>query len=367
MSNAVPFLDVGAACRELRDEIMQSISRVLDSGWFVLGEECRCFEQEFADYVGARYCAGTGSGLDALTLALRAHDIGLGDEVIVPSNTFIATWLSVSQVGAIPVPVDPDPDSYNIDPALVAKAITGRTRAIIPVHLYGRPADLDPINAVAAEKGVVVIEDAAQAHGAAYKNRKIGSGANTVAWSFYPGKNLGALGDGGAVTSSDEDIISKVRILRNYGSETKYVHEVQGINSRLDEIQAAVLRQKLARLDEWNARRKAIARQYIDAIANDNIKLPRVDTDYNSVWHLFVVRTNERDRLARHLAARNIDTAIHYPVSVHRQSAYKDIDFSAHPCPVSDMLQDQLLSLPIGPHMDQEQVELVIDAVSAFG
>ena len=366
MTNTVPFLDVGAACDELRDEIELSIARVLKSGWFILGEELHAFEHEFADYVGARYCAGTGSGLDALTMALRAHDIGPGDEVIVPSNTFIATWLSVTQVGATLVPVDVDSETYNIDPDLVARAITSKTRAIIPVHLYGRPADLDSINAIAQAKSIVVIEDAAQAHGAQYKNQKIGSGGNTVAWSFYPGKNLGALGDGGAVTGDDKHVIERVRILSNYGSSKKYVHEVKGVNSRLDEIQAAVLRQKLTRLDEWNERRKAIARKYLNGIENDNIRLPRADMDYDSVWHLFVVKTNERDKLIKHLTTHGIGFAIHYPICAHRQLAYEDEDFSGFPCPVGEKLQDQVLSLPIGPHLNTEQVNRILNVISEY-
>lgn len=366
MTNPVPFLDVGAACAELRDEISQSISRVLDSGWFVLGEELDSFEREFAAYVGADYCAGTGSGLDALRLALYAHGIGPGDEVIVPSNTFIATWLSVTQVGAVPVPVDPDPETYNLDPYKVDQAVGKCTRAIIPVHLYGRPADLDSINAIAKENNITVIEDAAQAHGARYKGRTIGSDGNTVAWSFYPGKNLGALGDAGAVTSNDETVIAKIKSLRNYGSSAKYVHEEQGINSRLDEIQAAVLKQKLSRLDEWNGRRKAIAQQYLAGIDNERISLPRVDDEYESVWHLFVIKTEERSRLIEYLSVQEINTAIHYPVCVHQQKAYSDMDFSKYPCPVGEKIQHEVLSLPIGPHMRQEQFERVINVLSDF-
>lgn len=366
MRDSVPFLDVGAACEELHEEIAQAIMRVVKSGWYILGDELLSFESEFAAYVGAGYCAGTGSGLDALTLALRAHGIGKGDEVLVPCNTFIATWLSVSQVGATPVPVDPDPDTFNIDPECAAAAITKRTRAIIPVHLYGRPADMDAINALASAHGLIVIEDAAQAHGAEYKGRRIGSGANTTAWSFYPGKNLGALGDGGAVTSGDRDIVEKVKMLRNYGSSRKYVHELQGINSRLDEIQAAVLREKLARLDAWNGARKAIAEQYLDGISCGSVRLPRVDDDYASVWHLFVIRAESRDRLIEHLEHHGVASAIHYPISVHKQEAYADMDFSSYKCPVGEHLQDQVLSLPIGPHLSAENVQRVIKAVNSF-
>lgn len=366
MNNSVPFLDVSASVSELRDEIDSSISRVLDSGWFILGEELNSFEHEYADYVGADFCVGTGSGLDALTLALQAHGIGRGDEVIVPSNTFIATWLSVTQVGAEPIPVDPDPDTYNINPELVKRVIGPNTRAIIPVHLYGRPADMDAINDIAQEAGLVVIEDAAQAHGACYKGSRIGSGGNTVAWSFYPGKNLGALGDAGAVTSDNEEIVNKIRSFRNYGSSAKYIHDVQGVNSRLDEIQAAVLRQKLARLDEWNGRRKKIAQRYLTEIDNENILLPKVDEGYDSVWHLFVIQTANRTALIKYLADRGVDTAIHYPLCVHKQKAYGGGDYSRYPCPVGERLQDEILSIPIGPHLSSVQVDRVVAAISGY-
>jgi len=353
----IPFLDVGAAYRELKPEIDAAIARVLDSGYYILGPEVDAFEAEYAAYCEARHAIGVANGLDALHLALRAMDVGPGDEVIVPSNTYIATWLAVSQCGATPVPVEPVEATYNIDPARIEAAITPRTKVILPVHLYGQPADLDPILALARRHGLRVLEDAAQAHGARYKGRRIGAHGDAVAWSFYPGKNLGALGDGGAVTTSDPEIADRIRVLRNYGSRVKYVNEVKGFNSRLDPIQAAVLRVKLRVLDEWNARRQGIAQRYLEGLAGSGLVLPQVPEWAEPVWHLFVVRHAQRDAFAQRLADAGVGTLIHYPLPPHRQAAYAEAGFAAEAFPLASRMADEVLSLPIGPHLPPTSIE----------
>lgn len=359
----IPFLDLKASYTELKSEIDGAVARVLDSGWYIGGVEVDGFESDYADYCGTAHCVGVANGLDALHLALRATDVGPGDEVIVPSNTYIATWLAVSQCGAIPVPVEPDERTCNIDPALIEAAITPRTKVILPVHLYGQPADMDPILAVARKHGLLVLEDGAQAHGARYKGRKLGAHGDAVAWSFYPGKNLGAMGDGGAVTTNDERIADRIRVLRNYGSRVKYVNEVQGYNSRLDPIQAAILRVKLAHLDDWNARRGAIARLYQEGLAATGLTLPHVPEWADPVWHLYVVRHRERDALQHLLAQAGVATMIHYPIPPHLQSAYAPLGFNRGSFPVSEALHEQVLSLPIGPSQTVEATGIVIDAM----
>ena len=361
----VPFLDLRAPYDELRDEIDGAIRRVLESGWYLLGEEISAFEHEYASYVGADHCVGVGNGLDALRLSLEAFDVGPGAEVIVPSNTYIATWLAVTQVGATVVPVEPDPVTFNIDPARIEDAITPRTRVILPVHLYGQPADVDAIHDIARRRSLRVIEDAAQAHGARVRGRPIGA-RDVVAWSFYPGKNLGALGDAGAVTTDDAGVADRVRVLRNYGSRVKYQNEVRGYNSRLDEIQAAVLRAKLPCLDEWNTRRVAQAQRYACELSATGLSLPTVPSWADPVWHLYVVRTRSRDVLRAHLLANGIDTLIHYPLPPHTQPAYADMRFDQAAFPIASIIANEVLSLPIGPHMTLEQQALVIDAVRAF-
>jgi dTDP-4-amino-4,6-dideoxygalactose transaminase len=349
----VPFLDLRAAYLELKPEIDAAIARVLDSGWYILGPEVEAFEAEWAAYCGASHAVGVGNGLDALTLALRALEIGPGDEVIVPSNTYIATWLAVSAVGATPVPVEPELTTYNIDPALIPAAITPRTKALLPVHLYGQPADLDPILAIARTHNLAVVEDAAQAHGARYKGRRIGAHGDVVCWSFYPGKNLGALGDAGAITTNRTDLTDRIRLLRNYGSREKYVNEVQGVNSRLDPIQAAVLRVKLKVLDEWNAHRCRIAALYTQELAGRDLLLPYTPKWAEPVWHLFVVRSSERDALQKRLSAAGIGTLIHYPLPPHRQQAFASNSRAS--LPIAERLANELLSLPIGPQLSEEQ------------
>lgn len=362
------FLDLRAASEELAGEVEAAVSRVVQSGWYVLGPEVEQFESEFAAYVGVRHCIGVGNGLDALRLSLVALGVGPGHEVIVPANTYIATWLAVTAVGARPVPVDADPDTCNLDPALVGERITDRTRAIIPVHLYGLPAPMAAINALAARHGLAVLEDAAQAHGASVQGVRTGRLGDVAAWSFFPSKNLGALGDGGAVTTDDDRVAERVRLLRNYGSRVKYVHELAGANSRLDELQAAVLSVKLRHLDDWNGRRRQVAARYLDGLAASALLLPGVPLGAEPVWHLFVVRCEDRDGLQRHLAEHGVETLIHYPVPPYRQGAYAGTLPSGGPAlTVSDRLHATVLSLPMGPHLSDADVDRVIEAIGTFG
>ncbi|MEA2537497.1 MAG: hypothetical protein QOF11_1731 [Chloroflexota bacterium] len=359
----VPFLDVGAATQEIRPEIDQAIGRVLDRGWYVLGREVEAFEQAFATYTGVRHCVAVNSGLDALILGLRALGIGSGDEVIVPSNTYIATWLAVSAVGATPIPVEPNPATYNLDPGRVAERLNERTAAVIPVHLYGQPADTDALRTVLDGHRAKLLEDAAQAHGATLRGRRVGSLGDAAAWSFYPGKNLGALGDGGALTTDDAAIADEVRRLRNYGSREKYVNEVKGVNSRLDEIQAAILTTKLDHLDRWNARRRAIAARYLAELEGSALGLPAVLAGADPVWHVFVVRHPRRDALRAALTAAGVQTLIHYPIPPHLQGAYREMGLGPGALPISEAIHREVVSLPIGPHMTDDQVGLVVAAV----
>lgn len=352
----IPFLDLGAAYRELKVEIDAAVARVLASGWYILGPEVEAFEAEWAAYCGAAHAVGLANGLDALILALRALEIGPGDEVIVPSNTYIATWLAVSAVGATPVPVEPDPATHNIDPARIEAAITPRTRVLLPVHLYGQPADMDPILAIARRHGLRVVEDAAQAHGARYKGQRIGAHGDLVCWSFYPGKNLGALGDAGAVTTNDAALAGRVALLRNYGSRQKYVNEVQGVNSRLDPLQAAVLRVKLAVLDVWTERRRGIAAAYAEGLADSGLILPHVPNWAEPVWHLYVIRSTDRDGLQGRLTEAGVGTLIHYPIPPHMQAAYADLGIPPGALPIARQLASEVLSLPMGPHLPQGSV-----------
>lgn len=359
----IPFLDLGAAYRELQPHIDAAVGRVLASGHYILGPEVEAFETEFASYCEANHCIGLANGLDALHLALRAMDVGPGDEVIVPSNTYIATWLAVSQCGATPVPVEPDARTCNIDPSLIEAAITPRTKVILPVHLYGQPADMDPILAIARKHGLRVLEDGAQAHGARYKGRRIGTHGDAVAWSFYPGKNLGALGDGGAVTTNDPAIADRLRVLRNYGSRVKYVNEVQGYNSRLDPLQSAVLRVKLGHLDAWNARRADVAAAYLQGLDGSGLVLPHVPGWATPAWHLFVVRHPQRDALQQRLHGAGVGTLIHYPIPPHRQAAYADAGFAPEAFPIASRIAEEVLSLPMGPQLSRVDALRVVQAV----
>lgn len=362
----IPFLDLGAAYRELQSDIDAAVARSLASGWYIGGPEVEAFEQEFAVYTQAQHCVGVANGLDALHLALRAMDVGPGDEVIVPSNTYIATWLAVSQCGATPVPVEPDARTFNIDPALIEAAITPRTKVILPVHLYGQSADMDPILAIARKHGLRVLEDGAQAHGARYKGIRLGTHGDAVTWSFYPGKNLGAMGDGGAVTTNDPQIADRIRVLRNYGSRVKYVNEVQGYNSRLDPLQAAILRVKLAHLDEWNARRSAIAQLYQTGLAGRGLTLPHVPDWAEPVWHLYVVQHPQRDALQQALTNAGVGSLIHYPIPPHLQQAYAHAGWERGAFPMAERMADQVLSLPIGPSLPADEVEEVVQACKTF-
>ena len=362
----VPFFELRTCHAEIQSELDAAIQRVVRSGHYILGEETEAFESEFAAYVGAGYAVGVGNGLDALYLGLKAMEVGPGDEVIVPANTYIATWLAVSQTGATPVPVEPNPATYNIDPTQIMAALSKRTKAIIPVHLYGQPADLDPILDIARGNGLRVLEDAAQAHGARYKGKRIGTHGDVVAWSFYPNKNLGALGDAGAITTNDDELAGRIRILRNYGSREKYVNEVKGVNSRLDAIQAAALRVKLKYLDAWNARRRDVAQRYLALLQDTSVVLPQAGGYAEHVWHQFPVLCQRRNALQAHLAARGVGTLIHYPIAPHMQQAFSELGFKAGAFPISERIHAQELSLPMGPHLQPAEVEYVAECVRAL-
>lgn len=361
---AVSFLNLGRLNAEIRPALDAAYKRVMDSGWYIGGPEVEAFESEFARYCGVAHCVGVGNGLDALTLLLRAYGIGAGDEVLVPSNTFIATWLAVSQCGATPVPVEPLADTHNMDPAQVEAALTPRTKAIMPVHLYGQAADMDPLMEIARRRGLVVIEDAAQAQGAEYKGRRAGGLGHAAGTSFYPGKNLGAFGDAGAVLTDDAAIADKVRTLRNYGSKVKYEHLESGYNSRLDELQAALLREKLKVLDDWNVRRRAVAKQYDEGLRGLPLQLPVVPAWALPVWHLYVVATPQREALRRHLEQRGIGTVIHYPKPPHLQDCYAS--YRDRKLPLAERLAGEVVSLPISPDMTDAEIAEVISAVRDF-
>jgi dTDP-4-amino-4,6-dideoxygalactose transaminase len=363
----ITFLDVAAGYRELQDELDAAYRQVMEAGWFILGRETSDFEAEFAAYCGVEHCVTVGNGLDALHLSLRALDVGPGDEVIVPANTFIATWLAVTYAGATPVAVDPDPQTLNMDPDRFTAAITPRTRAVIPVHLYGQPANMTAIRAIAEAHGLKVIEDAAQAHGASFDGRRAGSLGTCACFSFYPGKNLGCFGDGGAVTTGDAALADRLRLLRNYGSREKYHHDVAGINSRLDELQAAFLRVKLRHLDEWNRRRSTLTASYRHALGDvPGMILPVVAAGAEPAWHLFVVRHQRRDDLQRHLARWGVGAQVHYPIPPHMSRAYAGGGWAGGPLPVAERLASEVLSLPIGPHLSDADVRDVCAAVRAF-
>jgi len=363
----VPFVNLAPMHDELRDALDQAYHNVMAGSYFIRGEECAAFEEEFAAYCEAQYCVGVANGLDALRLLLMAMEIGEGDEVIVPSNTYIATALAVSCVGAKPVFAEPVLETYTMDPARVEALITDRTKAMIPVHLQGRPADMDPILELARKYRLKVIEDVAQAHGALYKGKKVGTFGDAAAFSFYPGKNLGALGDGGAVVTNHKALADKVRAIGNYGSDYKYHHIYQGINSRLDEMQSAFLRVKLTALDKWNAARVAIADRYFAGITNDKIILPmKPDADFGHVYHVFVVRCEQRDALERHLAKHGVETVKHYPIPMHLQECYADLGYKRGNFPIAEEISDTVLSLPMYYGMTEEQVQYVIDVINQF-
>ena len=377
----IPFYDIGESYQELKSEIDSAVAKVLSSGWYILGKEVASFEEDFAEFIGTKYCVGTSNGLDALFLVLKAWGIGEGDEVIVPSNTYIATWLAVSYAGAKPIPVEPDIRTFNIDPALIEEKITKRTKAIIPVHLYGMPADMDPIMDLAEKYNLKVLEDSAQAHGAIYGNKKCGSLGTASAFSFYPGKNLGAFGDGGAITTNDPDLAEKVRCLSNYGSKIKYYNEYEGYNCRLDEIQAAILRAKLPYLDEWNRKRHLVAKEYYK-IDNPKINLPyqglqreNIQDDkicfvqpYSGIksipcWHQYVIMSEKRNDLQKYLNSLDIETMIHYPVPPHKQKAYSMMNNLSFP--LAEQIAKQCLSLPINPFISNINLQYIINKIDA--
>jgi dTDP-4-amino-4,6-dideoxygalactose transaminase len=366
MSTEVPFLDLRATYLEIKDELDAAYQRVMNSGWYILGEEVKAFEQEFAAYCGTKHCIGVGNGLEALQLILRAYEIGAGDEVIVPANTYIATWLAVSNAGATVVPVEPDERTYNIDPQLIEAAITPKTKAILPVHLSGQPADMEPMNSIARRHGLRVIEDAAQAHGARYRDRRVGSLGDAAGWSFYPTKNLGAYGDAGAVTTDVDALADRVRVLRNYGQKSKYYNQEQGINSRLDELQAALLRVRLKHLEEWNSRRARIAALYLDALRETDLMLPAVCDGADPVWHLFVVRSKHRDELQMRLKKAGVNALVHYPVPPHLQEAYEDLRLAVGSFPITEAIHREALSLPIGPQLSDNDRQRVIRLVHSL-
>lgn len=364
MSGKIPFLDLVAVHQPLAAEMQAAFTTFLASGQYMLGPQVETFERAFADYCGARHCIGVSNGLDALHLILHAYGIGPGDEVIVPANTFIATWLAVSHCGATPVPVEPDASTCNIDASRVEQAITPRTRAIIAVHLYGQTADMPALSAIARRHGLKLIEDAAQAHGARHAGQHAGSLGDAAAFSFYPGKNLGALGDAGAVVTDDDELAEAIRLLRNYGSPQRYVHQRIGFNQRLDELQAALLNVKLPHLDHWNQQRRAQAERYRQSLAGvAGLQLPEVLPECEPVWHLFVIRLERRDALLQWLAEAGIGALIHYPTAPHLQPAYGELDASL---PISERMHREVLSLPIGPHLTLDDIDRVCAAVRRF-
>jgi dTDP-4-amino-4,6-dideoxygalactose transaminase len=362
----VPFLDLKGSFTEIQDEIESAMLKSVRSGQYIGGDSLQSFEREFQSFVDSDYCVGVANGLDALVLSLKVLGVGLGDEVIVPSNTFIATWLAVTQCGAIPVPIEPHVDTYNIDASLIAAKITDRTKVIIPVHLYGQPADLEEIINLARSHNLYVVEDAAQAHGASYKGRKIGSHGDLVTWSFYPGKNLGALGDGGAITTNNKELAERLRVFRNYGSSERYVHSVLGSNSRLDSVQAAVLSVKLKHLSDWNQRRVRIASIYNEEFKDLPIILPKVRTYNDSVWHLYCIRIKNRDEFRKRLSLRGIETLVHYPIPPHLQDAYRFLNFYKNAFPLAESIASELISLPIGPSLTEVQVAHVVNSVKSL-
>ncbi|WP_298843165.1 DegT/DnrJ/EryC1/StrS family aminotransferase [Clostridium sp.] len=363
---SIPFINLEPMHSEIKDEIIEAFIRVYNRNWFILGQSVENFEKKFSQYCNTDYCISCGNGLDALCLILKGYDIGIGDEVIVPSNTYIATALAVSNVGAKVVLVEPDIKTFNIDVNKIEEVITKRTKAIIAVHLYGRPIDADKVRVLCEKYNLKFIEDAAQAHGAIYKGKKIGSLGDAAGFSFYPGKNLGALGDGGAILTSDIILAQKVRALRNYGSDIKYHNEYKGVNSRLDEIQAEFLLVKLRYLYKWNNDRQRIARLYIERINNSKLILPDIKLVKDSVWHVFPVRTEYRNELQKYLKDKGIGTLIHYPIPIHLQQAYKDLGYKLGEFPIAEEISNTVLSLPMWYGMSEEEINYVMEVLNKW-
>lgn len=364
----VPFLDLMLPQQELKTQLLKAIERVLDSGWFILGRECEEFEKSFAKYCGVKHCSGVGNGLDALEILLRSVDIGVGDEVIVPSNTYIATWLAVSATGAKPVPVEPDDNTFNISPENVKKAVNKYTKAILCVHLYGRASPMLELSDIAKDNRLWLFEDSAQSHGTEFLGKRCGALSDGAAFSFYPGKNLGAMGDGGAVTTNHDIINDRVRTLRNYGSRVKYQNIEKGKNSRLDELQSAILCEKLIMLDIWNERRRALAEFYNEQLAGiGDLRLPEIPLDrMEHTWHLYVIRTKKRDELSKFLDEKGISTLIHYPIPPHMSEAYREMKYFPDDFPIAKSLSETVLSLPIGPHLSKSGAEFVVTSIKEF-
>ncbi|OOM74044.1 dTDP-3-amino-3,6-dideoxy-alpha-D-galactopyranose transaminase [Clostridium puniceum] len=362
----IPFLNLEPMHMEIRDEIVSAFEKIYDRNSFILGNSVEAFEEDFSKYCHADYCISCGNGLDALSIILKGYDIGDGDEVIVPSNTFIATALAVSYVGAKIVFVEPDIKTFNIDTNKIEKAITPKTKAIIAVHLYGRPVEIDKIKVLCKKYNLKLIEDAAQAHGAIYNGKKTGNLGDAAGFSFYPGKNLGALGDGGAILTNDSLLAQKVRAIRNYGSTIKYHHEYKGINSRLDEIQAEILRIKLKYLDKWNASRQENAKLYLEGINNNKIALPFINSPYESIWHIFIIKTEFRDKLVNYLKANGIETLIHYPIPIHLQKAYEDLGYNSGDFPVAETISKTVLSLPLWYGIRESEINYVINVLNQW-
>ena len=362
----IPFVTFKPLEKELNNDLKKAFQKVLDNSWYIDGKEDKNFEKAFAKYTNTKYCIGVGNGLDALMLILRALNIGVGDEVIVPSNTYIATALAVTYVGATPVFVEPDINTYNINPSLIEEKITGNTKAIMPVHLYGQACDMDLIISIAEKHNLFIIEDCAQAHGATYKGKTVGSFGIASGFSFYPGKNLGALGDAGAVVTNNEEIANKVRSLGNYGSDYKYHHIYKGVNSRLDELQAAFLSAKLPYMDKVNENRRQIAGKYLKGINNKAITLPYIMEGNEHVWHVFAVRCNRRDELAIFLESKGIGTNKHYPIPMHMQDCYKDLGIAKGSLPIAEEISYTQLSLPLYYGMTDDEIKYVIDCVNEF-
>lgn len=362
----VPFVSFLPMEHELDKELRAAFDRVYSRSWYIKGVEDEKFEQLFAEYCGVKYCVGVGNGLDSLMLSLKALNIGDGDEVIVPSNTYIATVLAVTYVGATPVLVEPDIRTFNIDPSKIEEKITKRTKAIMPVHLYGQACDMDPIIEIAKKHNLFVVEDCAQAHGAKYKGQVVGSFGVLSGFSFYPGKNLGALGDAGATITNNKDLAEKVRDLGNYGSDYKYHHILKGNNSRLDEMQAAFLNAKLPFLNKMNQERRRVANKYLKGITNSNVILPYVMPNNEPVWHIFAIRTTKRDNLEKYLTENGINTSKHYPIPIHLQECYKDLGFKKGDYPIAEEISDTELSLPMYYGMNDEEINYVIEKVNNF-
>lgn len=362
----IPFVSLDYMHEEIKPEVTKIFNEVYEKGIFIDGEEVKQFEHEFAEFCGVKFCVGCGSGLDALYLILKAYGIGVGDEVIIPSNTFIATALAVTYTGANPVFVEPNLETYNINPTLIERKITNRTKAIIAVHLYGQPADMDEIKNIALKYNLRVIEDSAQAHGSIYKGKRAGSLGDAAGFSFYPGKNLGALGDAGAILTNDKNLAEKVKMLGNYGSKIKYNHIYQGNNSRLDEIQAAFLRIKLKRLDVWNKERARLAKVYIDNINNNKIILPKVNDNRQHVWHIFAIRCKERSELEQKLFENGISCNRHYPIPIHRQKAYQDLDILNDELSIANEISDTELSLPMYYGLQNEEIFKIIEIINKY-